>query len=85
MGKEPRMRQRSRALPDTNNSSRKLGHSAHADDLAIVDFCEDVSIADLVDLMLAVLLNLVAEQSLPVEMVFLFGGQCDARDTDGAR
>jgi hypothetical protein len=46
---------------------------AYADDLAIVDFCEDVSLAGRVDLMFAVLLDFVAKQSLPIVVVFLFG------------
>jgi hypothetical protein len=57
---------------------------AYADDLAIVDFSEDVDLARRVDLMFAVLLDPVAKQSIPIEVVFLFG-ECDARGTDGAR
>ena len=43
---------------------------AYADDLAIIDFCEDVSLADRVDLMFAVLLDLFAKQSVPIEVLF---------------
>jgi len=57
---------------------------AYADDLAIVDFCEDVDLARRVDLMFAVLLDLVAKQSFPIKVVFLFG-ECDTRGTDGGR
>jgi hypothetical protein len=34
--------------------------------------------------MFAVLLDLVAKQSLPIEVMFFFG-KCDTRGTDGAR
>jgi hypothetical protein len=55
---------------------------AYADDFTIVDFCEDVGLADRVDLMFAVLLDLFAKQSFPIEVLFLLG-ECDARGTDG--
>src|SRR5262249_35220242 len=56
---------------------------AHADDLAIVDLRKDVSFASRVDFMFTVLLDLAAKQSLPIEVMFLFGER-EARGTDGA-
>src|SRR5512139_1607995 len=80
-----------------NQTGRRLGQflarlyflhlhtrGTYPDDLAIVDFCEDVSLTNRVDLMLAVLLDLFAKQSFPIEMLFLLG-ECDARGTYGAR
>src|SRR4030095_15515139 len=54
-----------------------------ADDLAIVDLCDDVGFTGFVNLMFAVLLDLFAKQGFPIEVLFLFG-ECDARCTDGA-